>query len=374
MLAPNVLDPEAQDAVRSCIQKIATGPELSKDLSYDEARRVMRLILDDKIDPIQAAVFFIALRMKRETDEENQGVLQALIDVTGATVAPVDELVDVADPYDGYTRTLPASPFLPCVLAACGVPAVSHGAESVGPKYGVSHSAVLAAAGLQVNLSAAQAAQRLGDPAQGWAYVDQRLFCPPLHALTRLRNLIVKRPCLTTVEVLIGPLRARRRTHLMTGYVHKAYPRVYALLARHAGFDSAMIIRGVEGGVIPSLQQPAKVFSYRERGTEQQILVDPTTLGIVQPTRAVPLPQSVPAAGESGDGVALEFDRGAVATAAAAAGIEALHGHPGPTRDSLVYSAAICLTHIGRYASLPEAAATVRGALDSGAALARFQA
>jgi uroporphyrin-III C-methyltransferase/precorrin-2 dehydrogenase/sirohydrochlorin ferrochelatase len=35
--------------------------------------------------------------------------------------------------------------------------------------------------------------------------------------------------------------------------VHKPYPRIYALLARHAGFDSALIVRGVEGSVIPLL-------------------------------------------------------------------------------------------------------------------------
>ena len=65
--------------------------------------------------------------MKRETDEENLGILDAVRDATGAVTAAVDEIVDLADPYDGYNRTLPISPFLPAVLAACGIPAVSHG-------------------------------------------------------------------------------------------------------------------------------------------------------------------------------------------------------------------------------------------------------
>ena len=61
--------------MRSIIQRIATGPEFSKDIPRDEARRGMRLVLDGAVDPARAAVFLIALRMKRETDDENLGIL-----------------------------------------------------------------------------------------------------------------------------------------------------------------------------------------------------------------------------------------------------------------------------------------------------------
>ena len=140
-------------AMDSILQRIATGPELSKDISREEAREGMRLVLEGAVDPVQAGVFLIALRMKRETDEENRGLLEAIREATGRATAPVDEVLDLGDPYDGYNRTLPAAPFLPPVLAACGVPTVSHGVQSMGPKYGVTHRQVLAAAGLPVDLS-----------------------------------------------------------------------------------------------------------------------------------------------------------------------------------------------------------------------------
>jgi hypothetical protein len=59
-----------------------------------------------------------------------------------------------------------------------------------------------------------KAAERLAEPRIGWGYVDQRAYCPALHGLVPLRSRIVKRPLLTTVEVLAGPIRGRRRTHL----------------------------------------------------------------------------------------------------------------------------------------------------------------
>jgi anthranilate phosphoribosyltransferase len=366
--------PTAEPTVvmRSIIKRIATGPELSKDISYEEARAGMQYVLDETVDPVQAAIFLIALRMKRETDDENRGVLQALLDATQSVQADVDEVLDLADPYDGYARTLPVAPFLPAVLAACGVACVTHGVERMGPKFGVTHRQVLRAAGLPVDLSVAAAASRLADPRSGWAYVDQSVFCPKLHQLVDLRTRIVKRPALTTVEVLAGPIRGRVRTHLVTGYVHKPYPRIYALLARHAGFDSALIVRGVEGGVLPSLRQSGKAFYYHARGEEQALDYTPAEFGIDQSLRAAPLPPG--RAGESDENADAPrvLDSTAIANAAVAEGRAALAGQPGPVRDSLVSAAALCLWHLKRFDSLRSAADAVRTALDSGAALRRF--
>ena len=118
---------------------------------------------------MQAGIYFIALRMKRETQDENRGVLDAVVATTRRVTAQVDEVVDIGDPYDGYNRCLPAAPFLGPVLAECGVAAVAHGLDRVGPKYGVTARHVLAAAGLDVDLDPEAAARRLADPDIGWA-------------------------------------------------------------------------------------------------------------------------------------------------------------------------------------------------------------
>ena len=360
-------DPKA--LMHSILKRIATGPELSKDISREEACAGMRAVLDGQVDAVQAGIFLIALRMKRETDEENRGILEAIREATHRATASVDEVIDIADPYDGFIRTLPASPFLPAVLAACGVAAVSHGVERMGPKYGVTHRQVLRAAGLAVDFGPEEAAAHLGDPRIGWAYIDQRTFCPKLHDLASLRELIVKRPAITTTEVLAGPVRGRVKTHLVTGYVHKPYSRVYALLARHAGFDSALIVRGVEGGVIPSLCQAGKAFRYQGGGEEEPADFKPADLDIHHTVRAARLPGRAADDGNGGEHGEGSIDHDAVAKAAAESGLAALGGQPGPTRDSLAYGAALCLWHLGRHASLKGAVDAVRGVLDAGKAL-----
>ncbi len=345
-----------EDRITSYIKRIATGPKMSKDLGLAEARDGMELILSNQVPLVQAAIFLIALRMKRESDDENRGILEALRGSTQFAVATVDELVDIADPYDGFLRHLPAGPFLPALLAACGVPAVSHGCRELGPKFGLTHHQVLAAAGIKTDLTPDAAAACVANPNIGWAYVDQQQFHPTLHHLIELRRLMVKRPCLSTLEKFCGPIRAKGKTHLVVGYVHTAYEELLPLMASHAGFSSAMIVRGIEGGVIPPLNAPSKLIRCTSESV-QLVKLAPRDAGIETDIRTTPL----------------SSDTEAHATAAAQAGLEALQGTNGPMRDSLVLSAASILYHLGRVDSLLSGATMARNILGSGAAYERFK-
>lgn len=356
--------------MREVIGRIATGPHLSKDLSREQAREAMQLVLEQAVDPVQAAIFLIALRMKRETDDENAGVLAAIRDASEHCVADVDELVDLFDPYNGYIRSLSMVPFMPAVLAACGVASFSHGVETVGPKYGVTSQQVLAAAGIDVGLSVAAAAERVADNRIGWAYLPQSSFCPQLSDLTALRHKMVKRSVLTTVEGMAGALCGRRATHLITGYVHKDYPRIYLELARAAGYQSALVVRGGEGGIVPSLRQPAAVHRFYSEVSESAE-IDPRQLGIEQAVRALAVSEEL----EVDDGMTMSAaQRRRLIEAVLDAGLHALSGGAGAARDSLVYGVALVLWHIGRDADLAQAARRAAQVLDDGSAAAHFAA
>ncbi len=352
------------DLMASILRRIATGPHLSKDISRSEARDGMLLVLEGKADPVQAAIFLIALRMKRETDDENLGILDAIQERTCTTKVALPELVDIADPYNGYLRTLPATPFLPAVLSACGLPAFCHGVESVAPKHGLTTRKILRAAGVATNLSPEQAGEQVSHQAIGWCYLDQASFCPGLHGLVSLRDLMIKRTCISTLEILAAPLRGERKTHLLTGFVHKAYPRVYAMAARQAGFYSALILRGIEGGIVPPLKQSVTCFRYTDGGPETAFEADPSKLDIGRENRAVThkLLKTKPT----------NLDR--LATAAAELGLDALDGAPGAMRDCLIYTGALVLWHTGRTASFQAGTSGLREVLDNGEALQRFRA
>ena len=355
----------------SIIQRVATGPELSKSITYDEARAGMRLVLDGLADPVQAAVFLIGLRVKRETDDENKGILQGILDKTNTVVTDVDELVDVADPYNGYGRSLPSSPFLPALLAESGVPAVSHGIETVAPKFGVTHSQVLQAAGVSVNLSGEEIWKQICDSDVGWAYVDQSTFCPSLYGMAQFRKRIVKRAAISTAEVLTGPIRGRKKTHLLTGYVHNAYPPIYTMLARHSGFSSTLLLRGTEGGVTPSLRKRDEFIRYWERGEDEVFEADPLEIDIERDNRLVPIPQELLPNKNRDFGP--DENNSEIAKLAAKEGLGALEGTRNATSDALLYSASLTLWHLGRYDSVQKAAVVVRKILSSGKVAERFR-
>ena len=360
-----------EKTMTSIIQRVATGPQMSKSISYDEARAGMRLVLEEIADPIQSAVFLIGLRVKRETDDENRGVLQGIRDNTKTVVADVDELVDIADPYNGYGRSLPSSPFLPVLLAEAGAPAVSHGIETVGPKFGVTHNQVLQAAGVSVELTGEEAGKQISNPEIGWAYVDQRSFCPSLFGLADFRKRIVKRAAISTAEVLTGPVRGRKKTHLLTGYVHNEYPPIYTMLARHSGFDSALLLRGTEGGVTPSLRKRGEFVRYWEQGEDTVVEADPAEIGIEQVNRLVPIPPALLPKKDREFGP--DENNAEIAKLAAKEGLAALEGKNSPTSDALLYSASLTLWHLGRYDSVPDAAFVVREILSSGTTVERFR-
>ncbi len=341
-------------AVIEAIKKVATGPELSKNLTLDESRQAMLEILSGNVDPVRIAVLLIALRMKRETDEENLGLLQAIQQMSGQQTVELDHLLLLADPFNGFSRHCPLAAFLPAVLAACGLPAVTQGVYQMAPKFGITHAQVLEAAGVDVRLTVDSAVQRLQDPRIGWAYLDQALVTPGLFALQDVRRLMIKRPSLATLEKLVMPIKARQ-THLQIGFVHKAYPAVLAYLSQQAGFDSALIIRGLEGGVIPTLREVSDNFECID-GVLTPCALDPLSFGIEQATRgAMPLQQSLTAA-ES-----------------AQRGLAALAGEKGVAYDVLVYGAAMALWHCKLVGSQQLAANRVREVLDSGKALAVFE-
>jgi len=363
----------SNNPLHNAIKKVATGPEYSKSLSYEETIESMTFILEGHADPVQTAIFLIALRMKRETNEENRGILQAIRNST-IQMSPTDQLlvnveclIDLSDPYNGYIRGVPSSPFLPAIFAAAGYPCVSHGLEQVAPKFGVTTHRILKAAGKSVLLPIRDVKINLENKDVGWSYLDQAVYCPALHKLTPLRQRIVKRQVLTTVEALAQPLRATGKTHMMSGYVHKAYPGIYSDLARHAAFDNMLLIRGVEGGVVPSLKQQGRYFSYEDFAEVHQHASDPFSIGLLQQSRNVPLPPHLADIETSNSEEKLDQ----LAHYAFDLGLRALSGEPGETRDSLIYSGAIMLCNLN-HSSLNEAADIVRTLLDSGAALSKF--
>lgn len=347
-----------QEAMREAIQNIAVGPDRGRDISRDLAKVVMQGVLNGEIDDVQIAVFFIALRMKRESTQEFLGLFDALLASVAPSTAAVEDVIVLADPFDGYVRNVTMTPFIPSVLSACGYHAVIHGVETVGPKHGVTAHKVFKMAGIDTLRSAEAVASDIPDV--GWGYVDQRCYAPALFELQSLRDLIVKRTALTTLERLLIPIRGRLNTHLVLGYVHKAYPEIYATVAKAAGYQSVLLLKGVEGGLAPALNKPLRRFFFdgelpSDIDAEKQLIESQALFDA--PSAAQSADQSKHAVQECLD-----------------TGLSVLKGVKSIARDSLCLASAQILSAHQVDLSLSEAVEKVQQCLDNGSVKERFDA
>ena len=177
-----------------------------------------------------------------------------------------------------------------------------------------------------------------------------------------LRDRVIKRTVINTVETLIGPLRGKT-THSILGYVHKPYPPIYAHLVKSSGMDTALLVRGVEGGVVPSLRQKGLMISYQGTKEQDRVDIDPSSIGIDQDMRAISFPGEMDVKSDIKD----------LAEYTVKLGRSALSGEQGMFYDGLVLSASLILWHTKKSDSLADAAKIVRSTLDSGKVLNRLK-
>ena len=248
-----------ESLMRDILTKIAVGPNKGKDITKEEAYQATKKLLAGSLDETHAALFLIGLRMKRESLLEYAGIYQALAEATPQIDIDLPHLTYIAEPYDGYKRGTPITPYVPAVLASCGLPTIIQGVHSVGPKFGLTAHQTYLANDLPVNLNTSQASKFLHRSDCGWTYLDQSIVCPPLFGLGPFRDKIVKRTALTTLERLLMPIKAKKN-HLAIGYVHKEYPTIYSSIANLAGYDQALLIKGLEGGISPALNKPLRTY------------------------------------------------------------------------------------------------------------------
>lgn len=351
---------QIQALEHSVIQRLAVGPNRGRNIEQHEAEQIMCAILEGQIDPVRAAVILIALRMKGETEPELFGLLDAVQSTLTIKHTNQRVLFQLVDPFDGYTRSAPITPFVPSVLSACGLASYAIGLQTVGPKYGVTTHQVLSAAGAKVCQSTSHVAS--GIDQFGWGYLDQKTYSPKLANLLEFRDQLVKRTAITTIERTMRPLAGTEATHLVIGYVHKPYVHLYSRLAEHAGFSSSLLVKGVEGGFSSPLNKPLRTSYQAYPAVDSPIVQQfelPEQLGATQAGES--MPQS-----ELGDSLGR-------AQACLQIGLQALQGKHGIARQSLITACAPILQNHGYAKSFEDAVEIVQRCLDNGKAHSKFK-
>lgn len=264
--ATQLLEPELQALLDPTKRTHPFWPLLDKvlthtDLNEKEFKDGMAYVMAPDTPAYLKAIFLEAERLKRETKEENLAALTYLSAMVKRPLSKLPLLIDISNPYDGFTRTPLFSPFVAATLGACGYPTLLHGVHSCGPKWGITPSKLLRLASKSTESSYQKVIDDLHSPSIGWGYIDMESFFPELYALQEVRTHMVKRPLLSTVEKLMLPITAEK-LFCITGYTHPPYKdKLKDMLTNHPIPHEFVILRGVEGSTQLPLDRPCPIIT-----------------------------------------------------------------------------------------------------------------
>lgn len=313
------------------------------DLSSEQARAAMSEILDGAASPAQIAGFIVALRMKGETVDELNGMLQAMFDTADRVdLPPGAPVVDVVGTGGDRAHTINVSTLAALVVAGAGGRVCKHGNRAASSSAGTAD--VLEALGVRIDCGPAEVARCVADAGIGFC------FAPRYHPAMRHAGPTRRELGIPTAFNMLGPLAnpagARR---LMIGVADPAMAERMAGVLAARGAERAMIVHGDDGLDELTIAAASRVVELRD-GEVTAYEVDPLALGIAR------------APAESVVG-------GDPATNAALAR-RVLDGEHGPHRDIVVLNAAAALVVAGVVDDLKAGLEAARTTLDEGRAAA----
>ncbi len=211
----------------------------STDLSFDEMRDVMNIIMSGEATPSQIGAFLMALRGKGETVEEIAGAVSILREKMTPVAAPANAIDIVGTGGDGV-GTYNISTASSIVVASAGCPVAKHGNKALSSKSGSSEA--LLALGVELDLPAAGIAACIERAGIGF------MFAPNHHAAMRFVGPSRQEMGVRTIFNLLGPQSNPAGVkHYLLGVYDKQWVRPVAESLLKNGAKSAWVIFGNDG-------------------------------------------------------------------------------------------------------------------------------
>ncbi|MDB5474072.1 MAG: trpD [Devosia sp.] len=221
--------------IKSALHKIAER----RDLTGEEMRDVMRIIMAGEATPSQIGAFLMGMRVKGET----VGEIAAAVSILREQMVPVkapEEAIDIVGTGGDGLGSLNISTTTALVVAAAGVPVAKHGNRALSSRSGASQ--VLEALGVKLDLTPAQIERTIAEVGIGF------MFAPSHHPAMRHVGPSRSEIGVRTLFNLLGPQSnpAGVRRYLLGVYAQQwVEPVAAALLANRA--IKAWVVHSSEG-------------------------------------------------------------------------------------------------------------------------------
>jgi anthranilate phosphoribosyltransferase len=314
------------------------------DLSRDEARGTMAVIMAGEATDAQIAGFLVALRAKGETADEIAGCAEAMREHVVHVSPKRSDLVDVVGTGGDGANTFNLSTAAALVTAAAGAAVAKHGNRAASSQTGAAD--VLEALGFELELPPERIERSIDE--LGFGFLFAQAHHPAMRHAAPVRRELATRTVFNVLGPLTNPAGARA---LVLGVYSPELARTLADTLVQLETTRAYVVHGA-GGIDELSPCGPNLVCEVDGGRVREYELDPLELGI---ERCDP-----------------EELRGGDPQTNAAALRGVLGGADGGHRSAVLLNAAGGIAAAGHADDLREGIAHAREAIDKGAAATRL--
>ena len=251
-------------AIRAVIER--------RNLSGDEMREVMRLIMTGQATPAQIGGFLVGLRTKGETVEEIAAAAEVMRELVTRVNVRGPHLVDTCGTGGDGGHTFNISTASAFVVAAAGGKVAKHGNRSVSSKSGSAD--VLEAAGVNLDLTPEQIAQCVNEVGVGF------MFAPRHHGAMKYAIGPRREMGVRTIFNLLGPLtNPANAPNQVLGVFSDQWVEPLAEVLQRLGSAHVLVVHAEDGMDEISIGAPTHVAELKE-GRVRVFTVQPEQFGL----------------------------------------------------------------------------------------------
>ena len=299
------------------------GEKLKRDLTYEESVDCMRMMLNHTASDAQIGALLLTQRVKGEAVDEIKGFTDVIRDEFLVRIRPkVENLLDIACPYNGKSKTAQLAPAVALTLLSAGIPTILHGGENIPTKSGVTPGAVLRGLGLPTHLEP-QAAEAMLEQV-GFGFLDITQFAPAWVEFNEIRHQFGLRTVCNTLEKLFNPADA---PYQISGFFHGNY--IERIRSTQTGTQASWMIQGEEGSIETASGRRTHIYATQ---AEHDLVLSPADVGLAERERI-----QVPA----------DVDQHVVINHSV------IRGEAGPAQDQVALTAGTILSLLGLESSVP---------------------
>jgi len=246
------------------------------DLSREEMKDVMRIVMNGEATDAQVGAFLMGLRLKSETIDEITGATEVMRELVTKVEINAEPLVDIVGTGGDGANLFNVSSAASFVVAAAGGFVAKHGNRGVSSKSGSAD--LIEKAGVNLNMSPEEVARCVEEIGVGF------MFAPSHHGA--MKHAIGPRKelgCRTIFNILgpmTNPAGVKRQ---LIGVFTKALCRPMAEVMQRLGAEHIMVVHSKDGLDEISLATETYVAELKD-GAITEYSVTPEDLGIKSQT------------------------------------------------------------------------------------------